>query len=526
MRRLAPVALAGILSALAARAQEPLRIGAVRIRTLDVFAPEEAVRGWFYRAADLVHATTRADTIRKFLLFDEGDPYDPALLQQTERNLRAVGFLKSARVVAGPPHDGVVDVEVVTQDAWTTELSLNLGSSGGKTSWAAGVTERNVLGLGKELGVSYNVDVQRTDRLVEFRDPALFASYWSAALLYADNSDGGERRVRIEKPFASPLDRLSVDALADSKHLEDRYYVFGAVAAEYGVRHQDLRLAAGTPIFADSLRARRVFAGIQFFRDEFHGLAGRRGELLPADRDYRYVFVGYEDLVSDYETLQYVNQDLRYEDFSLGRRIRVSVALSPRAFGAPATSAAVAGSAEKGWRLWGGAFVRASVAFRSRLDGGPKNALLSATGLLVVPHFTSLRQTTVAQVQFQQGWNLDRDVQLFADGDHGLRGYRLYAFEGNRRLVVNVEHRVFSGFEILQLFSLGGAAFVDAGTAVPAGVPLRLSSFKTDAGLGLRIGIARAAHTTVLRLDGAYAFDPDPMGKKGWLVSFSSGQAF
>ena len=132
----------------------------------------------------------------------------------------------------------------------------------------------------------------------------------------------------------------------------------------------------------------------------------------------------------------------------------------------------------------------------------------------------------MAQVQFQEGWNLDRDVQLFADGDHGLRGYRLYAFEGNRRIVVNVEHRVFSGFEILQLFSLGAAAFVDSGTAAAANSPLRLSSLKTDAGVGLRIGIARAAHTTILRLDGAYAFDPDPLGKRGWLVSFSSGQAF
>jgi hypothetical protein len=155
-----------------------------------------------------------------------------------------------------------------------------------------------------------------------------------------------------------------------------------------------------------------------------------------------------------------------------------------------------------------------------------QNALLSTTGVVVIPWATRLRQTTVAQVQFERGWNLDRDFQLFADGDHGLRGYRLYAFEGNRRLVVNLEHRVFSGFEILQLFSLGAAAFVDTGTAVPQASALRLSGLKTDAGLGLRIGIARAAHTTVLRLDGAYAFDPDPSGKRGWLVSFSSGQAF
>jgi hypothetical protein len=491
-----------------------------------VFAPEEAEHGWVYRAADLIHVSTKTDTIRKFLLFDEGDAYDPALLEQTERNLRALGFLKSARVVPGPPHDGVVDVEVVTQDAWTTELSVNLGSAGGKTRWAAGVTERNVMGLGKELGVSYDEDVQRTNRLIEFHDAALFGSYWSTALLYADNSDGGERRVRVEKPFASSLDRLSVDALWDRHNLDDRYYAGGVVASEYGFRHEAFRLAGGTPLEADSLGARRLTGGVQYLRDSFQRLEDHPEGALPDRRDFRYLFVGYEDIVNDYVTLQYVNRDLRFEDFNLGRHFTFRVAISPRFLGAPETSAAIAGTAERGWRIGPAAFVTASLDFHTRLASGPQNAVLTATALLVVPHPTELRQTTVARIQFQEGWNLDRDVQFFADGDHGLRGYRLYAFEGNRRLVVNVEHRVFGGFEILQLFSLGGAAFVDTGAAVPKQSALRFSSFKTDAGLGLRIGIARAAQSTILRLDAAYAFDPDPLGKKGWLISFSSGQAF
>jgi hypothetical protein len=527
MTRPSPVVLAGILAASLAGAQEmPLRVGTVAVRSLDVFAPEEAERGWIYRAADLLHVTTRPDTIRKFLLFDEGDPYDEALLAQTERNLRALPFLKSARVIPSAPHDGIVDVDVVTQDAWTTEISVNLGSSGGETRWATGLTERNFLGAGKEIGLSYDEGVQRTNRLIEFKDTALFGGYWSTALRYADNSDGGERQVRIDKPFSSPLDRLTVGALWDSRRQEDRFYADGEVASEYGLRHRGLRLAGGTPLEAESLRARRVLAGIHFFRDEFHNLSGRTDAVLPEERDFRYVFVGYEDFVSDYVTLQYVNQDLRFEDFNLGPRFTATVALSPRAFGAPVTSVAVRGSAERGWRLGRSSFARALVAFETRLNGGVQNAILSATGLVVVPHSTVLRQTTVAQIQFQQGWSLDRDVQFFADGDHGLRGYRLYAFEGNRRLVLNVEHRVFSGFEVLQLFSFGGAAFLDTGTAVPAGAPLRFASLKTDAGVGLRIGIARAAHSTILRLDCAYAFDSDPLGKKGWLVSFSSGQAF
>jgi hemolysin activation/secretion protein len=196
-------------------------------------------------------------------------------------------------------------------------------------------------------------------------------------------------------------------------------------------------------------------------------------------------------------------------------------------FGLEQTTWEAAGEASRGWRIGPGSFLRARATFQTRVSTeGAQNSILSGTLTFVWKHPTTVLQTTVAQIQVDRGWNLDRDVQFFADGDHGLRGYRLYAFEGDRRIVVNVEHRVFSSVEILQLFSLGAAVFVDTGTAVAPGEPLNFAALKTDAGAGLRIGIARAAFNSVLRLDAAYAFNSDPLGRHGWLVSFSSGQAF
>src|SRR5262249_53979166 len=115
----------------AAGIAEPLRVGRITIRSLNVFSPEEAASGGFYRLADALHITTRPAVIRQFLLFQEGDPYDPEQLAQTERNLRQLTFIKLASVIASPPHDGVVDVEVTTQDGWTTEVGGSLGSKGG-----------------------------------------------------------------------------------------------------------------------------------------------------------------------------------------------------------------------------------------------------------------------------------------------------------------------------------------------------------------------------------------------------------
>ncbi len=234
----------------------------------------------------------------------------------------------------------------------------------------------------------------------------------------------------------------------------------------------------------------------------------------------------YQEAHNDFLKLNYVNRDLRYEDFNLGPTFLAAVAISPRAFGAPETTYRFVGDLEAGARLGPGSFLLGQIGFDTRLNHGVENALLSATLGWVKKWETPLLQTTVSRLQFDRGWNLDREVQLFADGVTGLRGYHLHAFEGDKRLIWNLEHRVFSGREILQLFSPGVAVFFDTGLAAPKGTPIRLSGLKSDVGLGLRFGIARAAGNNILRLDIAYALNADQQGKRGWLVSFSSGQSF
>ncbi|HYV50421.1 MAG TPA: hypothetical protein VE910_00840, partial [Dongiaceae bacterium] len=61
--------VAGAALPLPARAQDSLRVGSIFIHNQDVFSPEETGRGWPFRALAGIHATTRASTIRKFLLF-------------------------------------------------------------------------------------------------------------------------------------------------------------------------------------------------------------------------------------------------------------------------------------------------------------------------------------------------------------------------------------------------------------------------------------------------------------------------
>jgi len=119
---------------------------------------------------------------------------------------------------------------------------------------------------------------------------------------------------------------------------------------------------------------------------------------------------------------------------------------------------------------------------------------------------------------------MDPELQFFADGLTGLRGYRAHTFEGSRTIVMNLEERFYLGREVLQLASPGIVAFVDAGNATDGGLS-SLMSLKTDIGVGIRVGLPRTPKNLV-RIDFAYALNRDPRGRRGWLISFSSGQAF
>jgi outer membrane translocation and assembly module TamA len=89
---------------------------------------------------------------------------------------------------------------------------------------------------------------------------------------------------------------------------------------------------------------------------------------------------------------------------------------------------------------------------------------------------------------------------------------------------MNLEERMYLGREIMQLASPAVVAFIDSGNATYGGMS-DLLAFKTDLGVGIRIGLPRTPRN-VLRIDFAYALNRDPLLRRGWIVSFSSGQAF
>jgi hypothetical protein len=512
-------------TALYAQPAPPLRIGKITIRNLDVYTQAEASRGLFYRAADRLHVETKSSVIESFLLFHEGDEYRPGRLAETERNLRALRFLKSATVIPSAPHDGLVDVLVTTQDAWSISPETQGGSKGGASTYGVNLSDGNVLGYGKDVSVGWDKGADRTRSAIEYNDPYFFAPYWNAKFRYGSNSDGYEHKVVVKRPFYSFATPWAVDLVYNGFRQNDKLYADGLVAERFSQKHRSLVASVGMALDPNDRSAQRLSAGIRVVRDDFATLTGLADDTLPSERHFHYLFVRYEHADNDFLKLDFVNKDVRFEDFNLGRTYTVETGVSPSALGGDHTTAYARLGATRGRRVSDDGFVLPSAGFETRFDGGAQNTIANAS-VLFVHRFEAQDhpRTFVARATALTGWRTDQDLQFFADGLTGLRGYRMHSFEGNRAFIVNVEERFYLGREVLQLASPGIVAFADFGNATYGGVS-DLLHLKADVGAGIRVGLPRTPKN-LLRLDFAYALNRDPLGRRGWLISFSSGQAF
>jgi hypothetical protein len=520
------MSLAGLVLPVASCAQDSLRVGTVSVLTQDVFSPEETARGWPYRALDGLHATTRESTVRKFLLFREGDLFRPEALAESERNLRAEPFIRSASVTASPPHDGVVDIAVTTQDSWTLEPTVMLARRGGVTTWGVALLERNLFGTGRQVDIRYEEEVDRISRGLTFIDPHFLQRYWKGFFIHENNSDGGEDHLGLQKDFVSAATPWAGTIRGDQVRRTGRIYESGVTTARFAEDRKSFLFEYGHMLAHHGLGAVRLSAGVELTHDVFDSLEGHGDELRPPDREFRYVYGQVEILRSEFMTLNYVDRDLRYEDFNLGPRMSLLGGVSPSLFGVDRTTGLLETQLSNGWRLGGASFLKAAVDARTRLGAPTNNGVVSGELRLVSRIATSPHQTLVSRIAWAAGWDLDPDRQFFADGATGLRGYPLYAFEGNRSVVGNLEYRIFLGKEIFQIMAPGLAMFVDSGTAVQPGIPFDAAPWKTDAGLGVRLAFPRASVHTLIRIDVAFPFNSEPLGRDGILVSFSSSQAF
>jgi outer membrane protein assembly factor BamA len=487
------------------------RIGEVVIRGSPVFDPDDPRENrLLYRLANRLHVPTRESAVRAQLLFGPGDQFEQRKIEETERNLRSLRFLREPRVRPTRYHDGVVDIEIQSHDVWTMSPGFSFGRSGGTNHTNFEFEDSNFLGLGKFVQAGIGSDVDRTSTIFEWRDPNVLGSRWRSGVRFADSTDGGGFELGITRPFYSLDTRWSAGVSALSDESVERRYSLGEIADGYERDQREANVFAGWSSGLENGRVHRWIAGLRYdsTRFAFSPLAPAPA-LLPDDRVLSYPYVRYETIRDGYAIGRNHDQIGRTEDLDFGTRYSAELGWSSPAFGANRSAAIFQAEASRGLRLEGERHLFFSTSLGGRLEGGQlRDTSLKAN----TRYFWRTSEDTLFYAGFQAeaGHALDADHDLLLGGDNGLRGYPLRYQAGNVRAMFTLEERLYTDWSPLNLFRVGGAVFVDVGrTWGPSAVNAPNLGLLKDIGVGLRLGSTRSALANVIHVDVAVPLDRD-----------------
>ncbi len=504
---------------------ETWRIGTVTIVVKDVFdpaAPSESKS--FHKVVNRLHPDTREFVVERELLFGEGDPYDPALLRESERILRRFGFLRRVKVEAAAPKDGVVDVTVTTWDNWTFEPTASYKRAGDKNSWRAGLQDGNVLGLGKSMNATYGQGFSAVERRYSYGDPQFLGQRLEAEAVVIHDEEARAFKFSIAKPFYASIAKTFL-ALAGS-YRDERVLGENAIKPDGKMRRitRDGSLSWGVSLGSSPRLVRRVKTAVSHSRTRLESIPGE--SMIPAGQEAsRSTSL---DVIFNREHLDFIKEQNirklgRDEDYNMGWTLALGLGGRPKFLGSSSGSYSPSFRLTKGHSFGPGHFGLLESAYSSSYVGLDAKSLswrLGGEYYRTAPW----RQTLALHAAFDHGYRLKPPDSFRLGEEEGLRGYGLKQFSGNRRILVNVEDRILFFPEAFKLVAIGGVVFLDSGAAWRETEDLSFTQVRTSIGAGLRLASTRGGAGNPVRIDVAYAFNT---GRSVPLsVSILTGQAF
>ncbi len=187
--------------------------------------------GLVFKFLSLFHFTSKESTIRKLLLFNEGDVVDSVMLQEAERYLRKQPFITDAKITL-EKENGINIAKVKTSDNFTFAVPITPTYEGDKLSfsnieWGIGFQESNFLGLGQTLLLGYKHTRLRNIISLGFADPNFIFRHNKFELEIQKITDGHHIIWGMQKPFLSRNTNQWAYTLAGSI-FQRNYFAYGS----------------------------------------------------------------------------------------------------------------------------------------------------------------------------------------------------------------------------------------------------------------------------------------------------------
>lgn len=512
--------------ALAQTEEAPAKIGRIDIRRANVFDPSIPSESWWlFQAANKLHLTTQPQVIRRELLFREDAPLNPALIEETERNLRRLEFFRRVEISVSTAAAGTHGVNVKTQDAWTLEPQVDYSRLGGHNAWEAGLVDRNFLGLGKTLSAFYHHAPGQNTTAVFYHDKQFLGKHLDFTAGVDVDRDFRQYGISLQKPFYATITPFSAGGSAFIRDQNLPLFTNGTQIGRFRKIRREATLSYGQSLSPSVSLTRQTTLTLRRTRDNFETINGSPAELLPAEEDTGAIEITGSWQKIDFIKERHIQKFDRDEDFNLGSGVSWRLGLAPTWLGSTSNQLLPLLSGRTG-RSWGPghfAFIESKADSEITKDR-TKNFVWSTKAQHYYQGFH--RQTVTVHLDYAHGYRLDQDHLLSLGEDSGLRGYPIAQFAGDRRLLVNLEDRIFFIDDLFHLMSLGGVMFLDTGNAWTANQEFGgIFKLKSAAGFGFKIAASRSTRNEPISINFAYALNDNGRSSR-FVISVTSGFHF
>jgi len=480
-------------------------IDTIIVENRNVFDKQDAAPDWVANLANGLHIRTRQWVIRRRLLLSRGDRFDALRMEESERSLRTLGVFRQVRVDTVTQADGRLALRAVTADGWSTQPQASFTSVGGDQTWGIGLVERNFLGTATELALVYGKNPDRTRVDFEFLNPHFVGRRTLLNLRYGDLSDGNRGEWRFGIPFHETSARHSL--VTYGEFARERVLRFRDDTLQDSTRHHLFRVgvSGGIAIRATTRQYARLFGAWEWRREDF-AASDTAGPPLPYSV-FTTVRAGAELGVVRFRILEHFNSYARREDVDLSATLRVGIVMQS------GVGYEFSGQTSALWNR-GFALLRAEA---NGLDTTRTRVQLTVVSQNVRRHTFIAHAEGGIVSNPKPGGEFDPWVE-----QRGPRLFGVHDFTGTRTTWFVLEDRILVVDDMLGLFAMGVAPFLEYGGAWYGDEPARQGG---DAGLSLRFGPTRAVRGEAAELAFGYRFGDGVQGKR-WAVTLRKGFSF
>ncbi|NIV91834.1 BamA/TamA family outer membrane protein [candidate division KSB1 bacterium] len=465
------------------------------IKRQDVFPEITGKPRFLYNWANSLHIVTKESVIRQELLFEPGDEYDPELLQESERNLRALAYFGDVEVFVKREEAEFVDVAVVTQDQWSTLVSYIFNQGGGRTEFGGSIEEFNLLGLGKRIFSEIRYEQSEgTTFTLRYSDPQLFFTRWTTEETLITGPFIQSFSAEVIRPFFALDTKWAGGVSGNVTDRTIRLFDSGEETSRLRLETQGFQILGGRA-FGSRFRKTRLQLTYRFQERVFISLGDLTTSPVPDDElIHALTLTARKENISFVEEKR-IDRFVKTEDLTLGNISSLSLGRTGLPIPKGVTRFELNARTRQAYRFSVGQYLIAIFGFQTLFD---KDTIAS----LRLQYYNKLlaQQTFAFNLEFDFGEDLEESRQFLLGGDSGLRGFPAREFTGDKRLLINIEDRIFTPLKILTV-ALGGVVFLDAGNVWRPDEAINLSDMNFSVGFGLRLGYTKSPNSRVGRFD-------------------------